>query len=62
VINRVNGNWLTGTKVALPSGAASVGVDGGVYGLVCKNVNECTATGSYQQTSTVYEGFTISVN
>jgi hypothetical protein len=62
VINRVNGTWLTGTKVTLPAGAASVGVDGGVYGLICKNANACTATGSYQQTSTVYQGFTVSVN
>jgi len=62
VINRVNGTWLTGTKVALPSGAASVGVDGGVYGLICKAANKCTATGSYQQSATVYQGFTVSVN
>jgi hypothetical protein len=62
VVNRVNGTWLTGVKVTLPGGATSVGVDGGVYGLICKAVNQCTATGSYQRTATVYEGFTLSSN
>jgi hypothetical protein len=62
VVNRVNGTWLTGVKVTLPAGAVSVGVDGGVYGLICKAVNQCTATGSYQRSATVYEGFTLSSN
>jgi hypothetical protein len=62
VINRVNGAWQGGTKVALPASATGVGVDGGVYGLICESPNACTATGSYLRTSTVYEGFTISVN
>lgn len=62
VINRVNGTWLTGVKVTLPAGATSVGVDGGVYGLICKAVNQCTASGSYQRSATVYEGFTLSSN
>jgi hypothetical protein len=62
VINEVNGNWQAGTKVTLPAGAASVGVDGGVYGLICQSPNICTATGSYQRSSTVYEGFTLTVN
>jgi hypothetical protein len=59
VVNRVNGTWLTGIKVTLPGGAASVGVDGGVYGLICKAANQCSAIGSYEQTSTVYQGFTL---
>jgi hypothetical protein len=62
VINRVNGTWLSGVKVTLPAAATSVGVDGGVYGLICKSVNQCTATGSYQRSATVYEGFTLSSN
>ena len=41
---------------------ASVGVDGGVYGLICKAANRCTGVGSYLRSATVYEGFTISVN
>ncbi|MGD0053891.1 MAG: hypothetical protein ABSC34_00440 [Acidimicrobiales bacterium] len=59
VVNRISGTWQTGTKVALPSGATSVGVAGGVYGLICKRANECTATGSYLKNATVYEGFTL---
>ncbi|MGA2295268.1 MAG: hypothetical protein ABSG24_08620 [Acidimicrobiales bacterium] len=62
VINEVNGTWQTGTKVTLPAGATSVGVDGGVYGLVCQSPNICTASGSYQRSTTVYEGFTLTVN
>jgi len=30
--------------------------------LICESPNACTATGSYLRSSTVYEGFTISVN
>jgi hypothetical protein len=59
VVNRVSGTWQTGTKVTLPSGATSVGIAGGVYGLICEAANQCTATGSYLRTATVYEGFTL---
>lgn len=62
VLNRVNGTWQGATKVALPAAAASVGVDGGVYGLICKAANRCTGVGSYLRSATVYEGFTLSVN
>ena len=60
VVNRVNGTWQTGIKVTLPAGAPAVGVDGGVYGLICKAASQCTATGSYQRSASVYEGFTLS--
>jgi len=62
VVNRVDGAWQTGSKVTLPSGAASVGVAGGVYGLICERANQCTATGSYLKNTTVYEGFTLDAN
>jgi hypothetical protein len=62
VVNRVNGTWQGGTKVTLPAAATSVGVDGGVYGLICKAANRCSAVGSYLRSATVYEGFTLSVN
>jgi hypothetical protein len=62
VVNRVSGTWQTGTKVALPAGATSVGIAGGVYGLICETVNQCTATGSYLRSATVYEGFTLATN
>jgi len=59
VINETNGVWQRGTKVALPAGATSVGVDGGVYALVCATPNACTAVGSYLAPSTDYQGFTL---
>jgi len=55
-----NGAWRQGTKVTLPGGAATVGVDGGVYALDCPSIITCTAAGSYLKTATVYEGFTVS--
>ncbi len=61
-VSEVDGVWQTGAKVTLPSGATSVGVDGGVYGLVCPVSGQCTATGSYLSGSTNYQGFTITTN
>jgi hypothetical protein len=62
VINEVAGQWRTGLKITLPTGDNSVGVDGGVYGLVCNKSGPCTATGSYLKTSTTYEGFTVTTS
>lgn len=61
VVSRVGATWRTGVKVTLPSGALSVGVGGGVYGLVCQSNNACTAVGSYfaSARATEYEPFTI---
>jgi len=59
VVNEIAGNWLAGTQVKLPSGASTVGVDGGVYGLVCNTATSCTATGSYLGSTTTYQGFTL---
>ncbi len=60
IVNQVNGVWHSATKLALPSGAASVGVDGGVYGLVCPTHGPCTAVGSYLKDASNYAGFTVS--
>ena len=60
IVNQVNGVWHSATKLALPSGAASVGVDGGVYGLVCPTRGPCTAVGSYLKDASNYAGFTVS--
>lgn len=60
VVTETNGKWQRGTKVVLPAGANSVGVDGGVYALVCATANACTATGSYLSAATTYEGFILS--
>ncbi len=62
VVNEVANAWQVGQKITLPTGASSVGIDGGVYGLVCHPTGPCTATGSYLKTSTTYEGFTVSTS
>jgi hypothetical protein len=62
VVNEVSNTWQVGQKIALPTGATSVGVDGGVYGLVCHRSGPCTATGSYLKTATTYEGFTVTTS
>jgi len=62
VVNEVGGQWETGLKVTLPTGNNTVGVDGGVYGLICHAKGPCTATGSYLKTLTNYEGFTITTS
>ena len=40
--------------------SAGVGVDGGVYGLVCPTRGPCTAVGSYLKGASNYAGFTVS--
>ena len=62
IVNQVNGVWRSATRLALPPGAASVGVDGGVYGLVCPTHGPCTAVGSYLKGASSYEGFTVSTS
>ncbi len=59
VVNEVSSSWLTGTKISLPAGGTQVGIDGGVYGLVCHAQGPCTATGSYLRGISNYEGFTV---
>ncbi len=59
VVSEVNGVWQAGVKIALPSGASTVGVDGGIYSLVCPTTSSCTGTGSYLINATTYEGFTV---
>jgi hypothetical protein len=59
IVNEVNGTWRTGEKLSLPSGATSVGVNGGVYGLICTSPASCTATGTYLGALGAYQGFTV---
>jgi hypothetical protein len=59
VIAQADGAWQTGQKVVLPGSATSVGVDGGIYSLVCLTTSSCTGSGSFLSTATTYEGFTI---
>jgi hypothetical protein len=60
VVTEVDGVWETGVKVILPNNAASVGVDGGIYSLLCASPTSCTGTGSYLAGASTYEGFTLS--
>lgn len=60
VVSEIANTWLTGTTLKLPGAAAAVGIDGGVYGLVCSTATSCTATGSYLGSKTTYQGFTDS--
>lgn len=62
VVNEVAGRWETGLKVTLPTGNNTVGIDGGVYGLICHAKGPCTATGSYMKTLTNYAGFTVTTS
>ncbi|HUY15964.1 MAG TPA: hypothetical protein VMV11_00235 [Acidimicrobiales bacterium] len=59
VVSQVDGAWQVGQKVVLPGGATAVGVDGGLYSLVCPSAGSCTGTGSFLSNATTYEGFTI---
>jgi hypothetical protein len=59
VVTEVNGVWQQGVKVVLPGNATSVGVDGGIYALVCASTSFCTGSGSYQLNASTYEGFTL---
>ncbi len=62
VVNEVAGQWRSGQKITLPNGNNTVGVDGGVYGLICHATGPCTATGSYLKTLTNYAGFTVTTS
>jgi hypothetical protein len=62
VVNEVAGQWRTGQKITLPTGNNTVGIDGGVYGLICHATGPCTATGSYLKSLTNYEGFTVTTS
>jgi hypothetical protein len=58
-LSEVDGVWQRGTKVTLPAGASTVGVDGGIYAIVCPSASACVGVGSYLKSGAVYEGFTL---
>ena len=62
VVSQVGGRWRTGTRVVLPAGGTNVGIDGGVYALVCPTPRSCTAVGSYLEGATRYEGFLVATS
>ncbi len=58
-LSEVDGVWQRGAKVTLPDGATSVGVDGGIYAIVCPSPTSCVGVGTYLKAGTVYEGLTL---
>ena len=58
VLTNAGGVWR-GSAVALPGGAATVGVDGGLYAIACPADGTCVGVGSYQRGAS-YQGFTLS--
>jgi hypothetical protein len=58
-LSEVDGVWQRGIKVTLPDGASTVGVDGGIYAIVCPSASTCVGVGSYLKGGAVYEGFTL---
>ena len=61
IVTEVGTTWRAGTTLRLPKGATSVGIDGGVYGLVCPSAGHCSATGSYLDGLGRYQGFAASL-
>jgi hypothetical protein len=59
VVDEVNGVWQRGSEVTLPSGADTVGVDGGIYAISCVNATSCVGVGSFLRGAATYEGFTL---
>lgn len=55
LITETNDVWGPAQPISLPRGAASVGVDGGIYGLYCST--SCEVTGSYLAGHSSYVGF-----
>jgi cytochrome c551/c552 len=58
VFSQLNGVWQRGSEVTLPSGAGTVGVDGGIYSIYCASATSCVGVGSFLKGAT-YEGFTL---
>jgi hypothetical protein len=59
VVGEVNGVWQRGSEITLPSGADTVGVDGGIYAIDCVNATSCVGVGSFLKGASTYEGFTL---
>ncbi len=59
IITEASGVWQRATEVSLPAGAATVGVDGGIYAIHCASPTACVGIGSYLQSADTYEGFTL---
>jgi hypothetical protein len=58
LITETNNVWGSPSIVTLPNNAATVGVNGGIYGLACFATLGCEVSGSYLVSGSTYEGFT----
>jgi hypothetical protein len=59
LLSETNASWTQATSVDLPGSAATVGLYGGIYAVVCASSTSCTATGSYLDNAGNYQGFTV---
>jgi len=59
VFSEIGGVWQRGAEVTLPGGAATVGVDGGIYAINCTSATSCVGVGSFLKDAGTYEGFTL---
>lgn len=58
ILLRQSATGWTGTRVRLPGGSSTVGVDGGLYALACARAAPCVGVGSYES-GVSYQGFTL---
>lgn len=54
-----NNVWTLGTTITLPAKAATVGVAGGIYSVQCFSTSSCEVSGSYQSSTSRYDGFAL---
>jgi hypothetical protein len=59
LVTETSGAWNTPQPVTPPTGATTVGVDGGIYGLSCFVGAPCVVTGSYLAPTGHYQAFAL---
>ena len=59
IISETATTWGAPQPLTLPNGATTVGTGGGIYGLRCFTTGGCQVVGTYQASSSTYEGFTV---
>jgi hypothetical protein len=60
--SETNNVWTLGATITLPHNAPSVGVAGGIYSVQCFNTSSCEVSGSYQSSSSRYDGFALATS
>lgn len=59
LLTEAHAHWGSPQPLSLPRPATSVGVDGGIYGLVCFSATSCQVTGTYLASGTTYQAFAL---